>query len=115
MSSAPVLLAPIGAASVVAPNSDVIIARGAAAAGAGFVISCQGCNPLEETAATMTPRPFWYQLYWSTDEALADSMISRAEHSGAGALVHKISTSDRCRSYAARASPSTPLILDFSK
>ena len=85
--SSPVLLAPIGAASVVAPNSDVIIARGAAAAGAGYVISCQGCNPLEETAATMSPWPFWYQLYWSTDEALVDSMISRAEHSGAGALV----------------------------
>jgi isopentenyl diphosphate isomerase/L-lactate dehydrogenase-like FMN-dependent dehydrogenase len=74
--SSPVLLAPIGAASVVAPNSDVIIARGAAAAGAGYVISCQGCNPLEETAATMSPWPFWYQLYWSTDEALVDSMIS---------------------------------------
>ena len=85
--SSPLLLAPIGAASVVAPNSDVIIARGAAAAGAGYVISCQGCNPLEETAATMSPWPFWYQLYWSTDEALIDSMISRAKRSGAGALV----------------------------
>jgi lactate 2-monooxygenase len=90
--SSPVLLAPIGAASVVAPNSDVIIARGAAAAGAGYVISCQGCNPLEETAATMSPWPFWYQLYWSTDEALVDSMISRAEHSGAGALVVTLDT-----------------------
>ena len=90
--SSPVLLAPIGAASVVAPNSDVIIARGAAAAGAGYVISCQGCNPLEETAATMSPWPFWYQLYWSTDEALIDSMISRAEHSGAGALVVTLDT-----------------------
>src|SRR5512133_1520661 len=72
--SSPLLLAPIGAASVVARNSDVIIARGAAAAGAGYVISCQGCNPLEETAATMSPWPFWYQLYWSTDEALVDSL-----------------------------------------
>jgi isopentenyl diphosphate isomerase/L-lactate dehydrogenase-like FMN-dependent dehydrogenase len=60
--SSPVLLAPIGAASVVTPNSDVIIAQGAAAAGTPYVISCQGCNPLEETATAISPWPFWYQL-----------------------------------------------------
>ena len=53
--SAPVLLAPIGAASIVVPNSDVITAQGAAATGTAYVISCQGCNPLEETAAAMNP------------------------------------------------------------
>ena len=90
--SSPLLLAPIGAASVVAANSDVIIARGAAAAGTAYVISCQGCNGMEETAAAMRPWPFWYQLYWSTDEALVDSMISRAERSGAGALVVTLDT-----------------------
>lgn len=90
--SAPVLLAPIGAASIVVPNSDVITAEGAAATGTAYVISCQGCNPLEETAAAMNPWPFWYQLYWSTDEALVDSMISRAEQCGAGALVVTLDT-----------------------
>jgi isopentenyl diphosphate isomerase/L-lactate dehydrogenase-like FMN-dependent dehydrogenase len=87
--SSPLLLAPIGAASVVAPDSDLIIARGAAAAGTPYVISSQGCNPMEETAAAMGSTPFWYQLYWSTDEALVDSMISRAESCGArGARDH---------------------------
>ena len=90
--SSPLLLAPIGAASVVTPDSDVIIARGAAAAGTPYVISSQGCNPMEETAATMGSTPFWYQLYWSTDEALVDSMISRAESCGAGALVITLDT-----------------------
>jgi lactate 2-monooxygenase len=90
--SSPVLLAPIGAASVVTPNSDVIIAQGAAAAGTPYVISCQGCNPLEETATAISPWPFWYQLYWSTDEALVDSMIKRAEHCRAGALVVTLDT-----------------------
>ncbi len=90
--SAPVLLAPIGAASIVVPNSDVITAQGAAAAGTAHVISCQGCNPREETAAAMNPWPFWYQLYWSTDETLVDSMISRAERCGAGALVVTLDT-----------------------
>ena len=90
--SSPLLLAPIGAASVVTPDSDVIIARGATAAGTPYVISSQGCNPMEETAAMMGSTPFWYQLYWSTDEALVDSMICRAESCGAGALVITLDT-----------------------
>jgi lactate 2-monooxygenase len=90
--SSPLLLAPIGAASLVAANSDVIIARGAASAGTAYVISSQGCNPMEDTAAAMGSTPFWYQLYWSTDEALVDSMIGRAECCGARALVVTLDT-----------------------
>ena len=89
---APVLLAPIGAASIVATNSDVIIARGAAAAGTPYVVSSQGSDPMEDTAAAMGSTPFWYQLYWSTDEALVDSMINRAERCGAQALVVTLDT-----------------------
>jgi lactate 2-monooxygenase len=40
----------------------------------------------------MNPWPFWYQLYWSTDEALVDSMIRRAERCGAAALVVTLDT-----------------------
>jgi hypothetical protein len=40
----------------------------------------------------MGSTPFWYQLYWSTDEALVDSMICRAESCGAGALVITLDT-----------------------
>jgi isopentenyl diphosphate isomerase/L-lactate dehydrogenase-like FMN-dependent dehydrogenase len=90
--SSPLLLAPIGAASLVAANSDVIIARGAESAGTAYVISSQGCNPMEDTAAAMGSTPFWYQLYWSTDEGLVDSMIERAESCGARALVVTLDT-----------------------
>ncbi|HEY6682709.1 MAG TPA: alpha-hydroxy-acid oxidizing protein [Propionibacteriaceae bacterium] len=90
--SSPILLAPIGAASIVTPDSDLIIAKGAAAAGTPYVISSQGCNPMEQTAAAMGSTPFWYQLYWSTDEALVDSMIKRAENCGAQALVVTLDT-----------------------
>jgi len=90
--SSPILLAPIGAASIVTPDSDLIIAKGAAAAGTPYVIASQGCNPMEQTAAAMASTPFWYQLYWSTDEALVDSMIKRAENCGAQALVVTLDT-----------------------
>lgn len=56
--SSPILLAPIGAASLVAGNSDLIIARGAAAVGTPYVISSQGCNPMEQTAAEMDRHRF---------------------------------------------------------
>jgi len=89
---APVLLAPIGAGALMAADSDLHIARGAAAHGVPYVFSNQGCNPMEECAAAMGENPRWVQLYWSTDEGLVDSMIQRAEAIGAGALVVTLDT-----------------------
>ena len=60
--------------------------------GTPYVFSSQGCNPMEETARAMGETPFWYQLYWSTDEPLVDSMIRRAEAAGAQALVVTLDT-----------------------
>jgi isopentenyl diphosphate isomerase/L-lactate dehydrogenase-like FMN-dependent dehydrogenase len=89
---APVLLAPIGAGALMHDDSDLHIARGAAANGVPYVFSNQGCNPMEDCAAAMGDNPRWVQLYWSTDEALVDSMIGRAEAIGAGALVVTLDT-----------------------
>ena len=89
---APVLLAPIGAGALMAEDSDLHIARGAAAHGVPYVFSNQGCNPMEDCAAAMGDNPRWVQLYWSTDEGLVDSMIHRAEALGAGALVVTLDT-----------------------
>ncbi|MHA7125616.1 alpha-hydroxy-acid oxidizing protein [Janibacter indicus] len=90
--TAPLLLAPVGAAGLVADDADLLIAQGAHASGVPYVFSCQGCSPMEETARAMAGTPFWYQLYWSTDEALVDSMIGRAEAAGAQALVVTLDT-----------------------
>jgi lactate 2-monooxygenase len=88
----PVLLAPVGAGALMGRDSDVQIARAGAATGTPYVVSNQGCNPLEQTAAAMGGTPWWFQLYWSTDEALVDSLIGRAEDAGAGALVVTLDT-----------------------
>ena len=89
---APLMVAPVGAGALVRPDSDVLIARGAAAAGTPYIFSSQGCSPMEESARAMGGTPFWYQLYWSTDEPLVDSMIQRAEACGARALVVTVDT-----------------------
>jgi isopentenyl diphosphate isomerase/L-lactate dehydrogenase-like FMN-dependent dehydrogenase len=89
---APLMVAPVGAGALIRPDSDVHIARGAAAARTPYIFSSQGCSPMEETARAMGETPFWYQLYWSTDEPLVDSMVQRAEACGARALVVTVDT-----------------------
>ncbi|MFI6070657.1 alpha-hydroxy-acid oxidizing protein [Actinoplanes sp. NPDC051343] len=88
----PLLLAPIGAGALMRRDSDLAIARAAAATGVPYVFSNQGCNPMEDCAAAMGDAPRWVQLYWSTDEQLVDSFIQRAEKAGAGALVVTLDT-----------------------
>jgi isopentenyl diphosphate isomerase/L-lactate dehydrogenase-like FMN-dependent dehydrogenase len=73
-------------------DSDLAIARAAAATGVPYIFSNQGCNPMEECAAAMGDAPRWVQLYWSTDEELVDSFIQRAAGIGAGALVVTLDT-----------------------
>lgn len=90
--SAPILLAPVGAAGLICEDADVLIGRGAAAAGIPYIFSNQGSSPMEETAAAMGEVPRWFQLYWSRDEDLVDSFIGRAEAMGAGALVVTLDT-----------------------
>ena len=90
--AAPLMLAPVGAAALVAPDADVRIAEGAHTAGIPYVFSSQGGCPMEQTASAMAGTPFWYQLYWSSDEDLVDSMIGRAEAIGAQALVVTLDT-----------------------
>jgi isopentenyl diphosphate isomerase/L-lactate dehydrogenase-like FMN-dependent dehydrogenase len=89
---APLLLAPVGAGCLVTDDSDVKIAQGAARAGVPYVFSNQGCNALEESAAAMAGTPWWFQLYWSTDEGLVDSLVGRAEAAAARAIVVTIDT-----------------------
>ncbi|GGN76725.1 oxidoreductase [Actinoplanes lobatus] len=88
----PVLLAPVGAGALMGADSDLAIARAAAATGTAYVFSNQGCNPMEDCAAAMGDASRWFQLYWSKDEQLVDSLIARAEAAGAAALVVTLDT-----------------------
>lgn len=89
---APVLLAPVGAAGLVRRDSDLEVGAAAAALGLPYILSNQGCSPMEDVAAAMGSAPRWFQLYWSTDELLVDSLLARAEASGAEAVVVTLDT-----------------------
>src|SRR5690242_17468257 len=76
---APVLLAPVGALELVHPEADLAVARAAADLGVPFVFSNQASVPMETCAAAMGDSPRWFQLYWSTEDELVESLVHRAE------------------------------------
>ena len=90
--NSPILLAPVGAGQLLDPDCDLHVARAAAAMDVPYVFTNQGGTPMEECAAAMGESRRWVQLYWSTDEALVDSLIQRAEAIDAGALVVTLDT-----------------------
>jgi lactate 2-monooxygenase len=89
---APLLLGPVGALELVHREADLAVARAAASLGVPFVFSNQASVPMETCAQAMGDAPRWFQLYWSTSDELVESLVGRAEASGAEALVVTLDT-----------------------
>jgi L-lactate dehydrogenase (cytochrome) len=89
---APLLVGPVGALELVHREADLAVARAAAATGVPMVFSNQASVPMETCAAAMGGEPRWFQLYWSTSDALVESLVARAEASGCEALVVTLDT-----------------------
>lgn len=89
---APVLAAPVGVLELVHPDADLAIARAAASLGLPAVLSSQASIPMERVAAKGGGGPLWFQLYWSRDDELVESLVSRAERLGAQAIVVTLDT-----------------------
>ena len=93
---APVLFSPVGAGALAAREADVHIGHAAAELGVPYIFSNQGSAPMEQVAAEMdrvrTGAPRWFQLYWSTDDDLVDSLLARAEKMGADAVAVTLDT-----------------------
>ena len=84
---APVLLAPIGAQSIVHPQAEVAVARAAASLNIPFVLSTASSRSIEEVAQAAGNATRWFQLYWSKDPNLNASFVQRAERAGYSAIV----------------------------
>lgn len=102
---APVLFGPVGALELAvqhqrsrggraaAPrNAEPALARAARQLGLPVVISSQASTPMEDTAAALGDSPRWFQLYWSSDDAVVESFVARAEASGCEAIVVTLDT-----------------------
>jgi lactate 2-monooxygenase len=84
---APVLLAPIGAQSIVHSQAEVAVARAAASLNIPFVLSNSSSRSIEEVAQAAGNSTRWFQIYWSKDPQLNASFVQRAERAGYSAIV----------------------------
>lgn len=88
----PVIAAPVGVLELVHPDADLAIARAAKALGIPYVLSSQASVPMETVSSELAGSPHWFQLYWSSSDDLVESFVSRAEASGAQAIVVTLDT-----------------------
>ncbi|MFW6692446.1 alpha-hydroxy-acid oxidizing protein [Streptomyces sp. MAR4 CNX-425] len=89
---APVLLAPVGAQSILHPDGELATARAAAALDVPMVMSTASSYSIEEVARAGGAGPRWYQLYWPNDDEVCASILARARAAGFTALVVTLDT-----------------------
>ena len=82
----PILLAPVAFQRLVHPDGELATALGAAAIGAGMVVSTQASVTLEEIARRSSG-PLWFQLYVQPDRGFTRELVRRAEDAGYQALM----------------------------
>jgi 4-hydroxymandelate oxidase len=83
----PIMVAPFGRHRLFHPEGERAAARGAAAAGAVFVLPTTSTVSMEEVASESATAPRWFQLYLPPDRALTENLIDRAAAASFGAIV----------------------------
>lgn len=81
----PILLAPVAYHRLYHAEGEIGTARGASAAGAGFVVSTFTTTSIDEIARN-TQQPIWFQLYVQRDREFTKDMVQRAVASGCKAV-----------------------------
>lgn len=90
--AAPVLTAPVGALGLVHDEPELCAVRAASKAGLGFVLTTVAHHSMEDVAAAAPKAVRWFQLYWPGEDAIAESLVRRAEAAGYGAIVVTVDT-----------------------
>jgi 4-hydroxymandelate oxidase len=87
----PILLAPVAYHRLYHAEGEIGTARGASAAGAGFVVSTFTTTAIDDIARN-TQRPIWFQLYVQRDRGFTKDMVQRAVASGCKAVCLTVDT-----------------------
>ena len=88
----PLLVAPIGVLSMAHAGADLAVARGAKAQRVTQIVSTQASTPMEALAEELCDTGHWYQLYWSSNDDLVESLVRRAEGCASEAIVVTLDT-----------------------
>ncbi len=89
---APVMLGPVGVLSILHEDAELAVARAAARVGVPMCLSTAASSTMEDVAGELGDTPGWYQLYWPSDQELAESLVRRAEAAGYRAIVVTLDT-----------------------
>jgi isopentenyl diphosphate isomerase/L-lactate dehydrogenase-like FMN-dependent dehydrogenase len=89
---APIMVAPVGAQSILHPQGELATAAAASALGIPMVLSTASSYTIEEVAAANGDGPRWYQLYWPNDDDVCVSILDRARRAGFTTLVVTVDT-----------------------
>lgn len=84
--AAPIFTSPTGGVSLAHPDGERGVARAAAAAGVGFILSGSAAFTIEEVAEVAGAER-WYQIYWQGYREVMIDLAERAEASGYKAVV----------------------------
>lgn len=84
--SMPVALAPTGMAGMQHADGEMLAAQAAEEFGVPFTLSTVSICSIEDVAS-VTRKPFWFQLYINRDRDFALNLIDRARAAGCSALV----------------------------
>jgi L-lactate dehydrogenase (cytochrome) len=85
----PLALSPIGMGGMLARRAEVQAKRAADAAGVPFTLSTVSICSMEEVA-TVSDRPFWFQLYMLRDRGIVTELLERAWGLGVRTLVFTV-------------------------
>jgi 4-hydroxymandelate oxidase len=83
----PIMVAPTGRHHLFHAEGERATARGAAAAGALYVMSTSGATLVEDVAKERGGAPQWFQLYMQPDRAATGALLDRCVKAGFTALV----------------------------
>ena len=83
----PIMVAPTGRHKLFNREGEAATARGAAAAGAPYVMASNSNILIEDVAAERKTAPQWFQLYYWPNRAEVEALIDRLAAAGFGALV----------------------------
>ena len=82
----PVALAPTGLTGMQHADGEMLAAQAAEAFGVPFTLSTMSICSIEDVAS-VTKKPFWFQLYVMKDRDFVKNLIDRARAAGCSALV----------------------------
>ncbi|MFB6118188.1 lactate 2-monooxygenase [Halosegnis sp.] len=83
----PLMITPLGVQGMLDEEGEVATARACRELDVPFVLSSLSSRSMEDVAEALGDTPKWFQYYWSSDDAVAESFLDRAEDAGYEAIV----------------------------